>query len=159
MTDEIENQTTTTEREIVSVRILEAPRELVWKVWTQPEHVKNWWGPDGFTNTINKMEVKPGGEWLLVMHGPDGTDYPNKIVFSEVEKPEKLVYDHGEAGKPGSFHVIVTFDDMNGRTKLKMRSIFNTKEEKDFVAEKYGAVEGMTQTLGRLYEYLINIKR
>src|SRR5258706_10882308 len=80
------------------MRVFDAPRELVWKVWTEPEHIGKWWGPNGFTTTTHKMEVKAGGVWRFVMHGPDGRDYQNKITFIEVVKPERLVYKHGGAG-------------------------------------------------------------
>src|SRR5882757_8916496 len=84
----------TADRELMLSRKLNAPIELVWEVWTKPEHIVNWWGPDGFTNTIHTMDVSPGGEWNLVMHGPDGTDYKNKSIFKEVIKYKKLVYEH-----------------------------------------------------------------
>jgi uncharacterized protein YndB with AHSA1/START domain len=116
--------------------------------------VAQWWGPNGFTNTISEMSVKPGGIWRFVMHGPDGTDYPNKVVFLEVVKPERLVYVHGDEGDPDQFHVTVTFAEESGKTTLTMRSVFRTTAERDCVAEKFGAVEGMKQTLGRLEEYL-----
>lgn len=85
-------ETSTADREIGTTRIFNAPRELVGKAWADPKHVALWWGPNGFTNTISEMSVKPGGTWRFVMHGPDGTDDPNKIVFLEVVKPERLVY-------------------------------------------------------------------
>ena len=65
----------TKDRELLISRTLNAPIDLVWEVWTKPEHIANWWGPNGFTNTITKMEVTPGGEWDLVMHGPDAVSY------------------------------------------------------------------------------------
>src|SRR4029077_15941419 len=89
----------TADRELRISRLLKAPIELVWEVWTDPEHIKNWWGPNGFTNSISKMEVEPGGEWHLVMHGPDGTDYKNKSVFREIIKHKKIVYEHITAPK------------------------------------------------------------
>ncbi|MGN6569752.1 MAG: SRPBCC domain-containing protein, partial [Flavipsychrobacter sp.] len=81
----MENQkSSTVNREIRLTRTLNAPVDLVWEAWTNPEHVANWWGPNGFTNTISKMDMQAGGEWNLVMHGPDGTDYDNKSIFREV---------------------------------------------------------------------------
>ena len=74
----------TAQRELVITRIFDAPRELVWRAWTDPKHVAQWWGPNGFTNTIHEMDVRPGGVWRFVMHGPDGVDYANKIVFGEI---------------------------------------------------------------------------
>jgi uncharacterized protein YndB with AHSA1/START domain len=66
--------------------------------------------------------------WRFIMHGPDGVDYPNKIVYLEIAKPERLVYDHGDEGQPGYFHVTITFADENGKTRLTMRSLFATAE-------------------------------
>src|SRR5580658_456105 len=84
----------TSDRELRIWRVLDAPVELVWEVWTNPEHIAQWWGPNGFTNTIELMEVKPEGEWKLVMHGPDGTDYKNRSVFREVVPLKRIVYEH-----------------------------------------------------------------
>ena len=84
----------TDDREIVITRLLNAPPELAWQAMTEPRHVVHWWGPHGFTTTIQQMDVSPGGVWTLVMHGPDGTDYPNHSVFQEVVYPERLVYKH-----------------------------------------------------------------
>ncbi len=111
-------------REIVTTRLFDAPRQLVFEAWTDPKHVAQWWGPRGFTNTIHEMDVRPGGVWRLTMHGPDGVDYPNRIVFTEVVKPERLVYDHGSReGDPGEFHVTVTFAEESGKTRLTMRAL------------------------------------
>ncbi len=71
-------------REQRTTFLLDAPIDLVWEVWTKPDHIKHWWGPNGFTNTIDKMDVVNGGEWLFTMHGPDGMDYLNKTIFREV---------------------------------------------------------------------------
>jgi uncharacterized protein YndB with AHSA1/START domain len=84
----------TKDRWLLISRKINAPVELVWEVWTKPEHIANWWGPDGFTNTISKMEVRPGGNWNLVMHGPDGTDYENESIFREIVPLKKIVYEH-----------------------------------------------------------------
>ena len=143
--------TNTADREIVSARVFDAPRELVWKAWVDPKHVAQWWGPKGFTNTIHEMDVRPGGVWRFAMHGPDGTDYKNEIVFIEVVKPERLVYDHVSGPR---FHVTATFADEGGKTKLTMRMVFPTAEERDNTVKKFGAVEGLNQTLGRLGEHL-----
>src|SRR5690242_14092008 len=93
-------------RELFTSRLVNAPRELVWEVWTNPEHIKYWWGPAGFTNTIAQMNVAPGGLWDFVMHGPDGTDYKNQHVYKEVLKPERLVMEHVTGPK---FVMTVTF--------------------------------------------------
>ncbi len=152
-------KTDTSGRELVITRLINAPRELVWKVWTDPKHIANWWGPNGFTNTIHEMEVKPGGVWRFMMHGPNGMDFPNKIIYSVVNKPERLEYTHTSDDKndPNLFNTTVTFEDRNGKTYLTMIAIFATKEERDRVVKEYGAADGGIQTINKLEEYLKNM--
>ena len=148
--------TATADREIVVTRVFDAPRELVFEAWTDPEQVVQWWGPFGFTTTIHEMDVRPGGVWRFVMHGPDGTDYDNHVVFDEVVKPERLVYRHGggEENDIKEFHVTVTFDeDDGGKTRLTLRLVAESPAERDRMVE-FGALEGGKQTLERLAEYL-----
>lgn len=150
------NAKAASELELVFRRVFDAPRELVFEAWTNPKHVAQWWGPRGFTNTIHEMDVRPGGVWRLVMHGPDGVDYHNRIVFLEVVKPERLVYKHEprEGSEPVSFRVTVTFLEREGKTELTMRMVFPSVEERDYVVQKHGAIEGANQTMERLAEYL-----
>ena len=145
-------QSTTADREIVLSRLLDAPRELVFAAWTDPKQVVQWWGPRGFTTTSHEMSVTPGGVWRFVMHGPDGRDYKNKIIFTEVVKPERLVYHHAgeDEHEDVRFHVTVTFQAQGRKTLLTMRSLFATAQERDEVITKYGATEGGKQTLERL---------
>ncbi len=143
------------EREIVITRMIDAPRELVFMTWTTPEHVDRWWGPNGFTTVTDEMDVRPGGVWRYMMHGPDGVDYPNWIAYSEVVPPRRLVYAHGGGDSPEpSFHVTVTFEDVGGKTELTMHSVFPTAEARNYVVEHYGAIEGGKQTLARLAEHV-----
>ena len=146
----------TTNRELSITRLLNAPPELVWEVWTKPEHITNWWGPVGFSTTTHEMNIKPGGVWRFMMHGPDGKRYPNKIVFIEVVKPELLVYKHSgeDHTEDVRFHVTVTFERQGNKTKLTMRSLFESPEELERVIREYGAKEGMQQTINRLEEYV-----
>jgi uncharacterized protein YndB with AHSA1/START domain len=147
-------------REIAVNRLLDAPQTLVFDVWTRPEHVINWWGPQGFTNTIQEMDVRAGGTWRFIMHGPEGYDYDNRITFIEVIKPWLLVYMHGAdmENDPEQFQVTVTFEDINNKTLLTMRCLFNTIDEYDEVIGTYGAVQGSNQTLDKLETYLSNLK-
>jgi uncharacterized protein YndB with AHSA1/START domain len=149
------------DREIVISRVLDAPRELVWAVWTDPKHVVNWWVPNGFTTSIEKMDVRPGGLWEHVMHGPDGTDYPNKSVFREVVKPERIVYSHGwsKAGGPGAhFEVTWTFDALErNKTRLTARFVFASAADRELVVKEFNVVEGGHQTLARLAEYVAKL--
>ena len=143
-------------KELSISRLLNAPRELVWAAWTRPEHITHWWGPVGFSTTTHEMNLKPGGVWRFMMHGPDGRDYPNKIIFIEVIKPELLVYKHSgeEHTEDINFNVTVMFEKQGNKTLLSMRSVFESAEELERVVREFGAKEGMTQTVSRLEEYL-----
>jgi uncharacterized protein YndB with AHSA1/START domain len=144
------------DRELVFTRVFDAPRELVFEAWTDPQHVAQWWGPNGFTTTIHEMNVRPGGVWRLVMHGPDGRDYNNRIVFLEVVKPERLIYKHDpeKRSEPVSFQVTVTFAEEDCKTRVTMQMLFPSHAAREFVVKTYGAVEGAHQTLARLAEHL-----
>ena len=146
----------TADREMVLSRIVDAPRELVFDVWLDPEHVGRWWGPNGFRTTTHEMDPRPGGVWRFTMHGPDGTDYGNRIVYLDIERPERLVYRHsGEAGTEDvRFHTTVTFTMEGTQTRVTLRSLFESAAERDRVVEKYGAIEGGEQTLARLATYV-----
>lgn len=111
------------DREIITTRVIDVPRDLVFKAWTDPEQLAKWWGPKGFTNTFHSFDQTPGGYWRFVMHGPDGTDYHNHIIFVEIVKPERIVFDHVSAPK---FRVIATFSDEAEKTKLTFRMIFES---------------------------------
>ncbi|MEO5946342.1 MAG: SRPBCC family protein [Chitinophagaceae bacterium] len=132
----------------------------MWDAWTKPEHLANWYGPDGFSLTSNEMEVKPGGSWRFIMHGPDGRDYPNRIVFTEVEKPDRLVYKHSgdEDTEPVSFQVTVNFEEEGNKTRLTMCSTFESAEVLKRVNRDYGAIEGGKQTVARLEQYIKTIQ-
>lgn len=151
----------TTDREITITRMFDAPRELVFDAFTDVKHIGNWWGPNGFTTTIQEMNVKVGGKWVYVMHGPDGKDYPNWVKYHEVIRPEKLVYDHGGHADSNEvfFKVTITFTANERKTMVAMRSIFPTKAARDLVVEKYGAIEGGNQTLARLAAHLATTQR
>ena len=156
--DQGQNQAvaSTPDREIVTTRLLNAPRELVFKMWTDPKHLPHWYGPNGFRTTIHDMDVRPGGEWRLTMHGPDGRDYNNSLMFDEVVPPERLVYHHVlEPGTERATHqTIVTFADRGGKTELTLRLVFDSNEVRDTIIKTYGALEGGKQTVNRLADYL-----
>ena len=156
MAAEQEDGTSTTDREIVTTRVVDAPREHVFEAWIDPKHVAQWWGPDGFTNTIQEMDVRPGGVWRFVMHGPDGIDYKNKSIFDEIVKPERLVYSHVSGPV---FRMTVTFDEQDGKTTVTMRMRFETAAERDKAVKVFGAVEGAKQTLARLEQHVAQTRR
>ena len=147
----------TADREIVITRLIDAPRERVFEAFTDPAQVGEWWGPTGFTTTTHEMDVRAGGTWRFIMHGPDGVDYPNWIAYHEVVRPERLVYDHGGNRPDPEFHVTITFADEGGRTRLTMRSLFPTAAAREYVVREVKAIEGGNQTLDRLVQFLSSL--
>jgi uncharacterized protein YndB with AHSA1/START domain len=144
------------DRQLLFTRMYEVRPEDVFGMWTDAEHLAKWWGPDGFSITVDEIDVRPGGTWKFTMHGPDGSRYPNTITYREVLPSERLVYDHGEIGDPDFFTSTVTFDEMAGNTVLSMRLNFSDAFSRDLVVEKYHAEEGGHQTLRRLGAVLQN---
>ena len=148
----MENKTNNTkDREISLSRTLNAPIELVWEICTQPAHIANWWGPDGFTNTIHLMEFHTGGRWHFIMHGPDGTDYDNKNVFTEIVEQRKIVFDHVSEPRHTT---TIEFVPHGEKTLLTWHMLFESVEQFIEVAKKYGAVEGLQQNVKKLESYL-----
>jgi uncharacterized protein YndB with AHSA1/START domain len=141
----------TRDRELLISRTFNAPIDLVWEMWTKPEHITHWWGPDGFTTTIGKMEFRPGGEWNLVMHGPDGTDYPNESVFTEIIQHKRIAYEHLSDPK---FVTTVEFQDQGDKTLITWQMLFHSAEQLEEVVRKYGAREGLKQNMQKLEWYL-----
>jgi uncharacterized protein YndB with AHSA1/START domain len=144
--------TGTADCEIIITRTFDAPRELVWEAWTNPEKLVKWWGPIGFTTTIEEMDVRPGGVWKHVMHGPDGANYPNKSTFLEVVKPARIVYKHGghKEGGPGvNFTATWLFEALGDKTQVTIHQIFPNAEEREKVVKQFNAIEGGNQTLER----------
>jgi len=150
---------TATERELVITRVFDAPREFVFKAWTDPKHVAQWWGPKGFTNPVCELNVRPGGAIRIHMRGPDGTVYPMTGVYQEIVEPERLVFTSAaldEKGKP-LFEVLntVTFAEHSGKTKLTLQArVFKATAEAAPYLE--GMEAGWTQSLERLAAYVAN---
>jgi len=141
--------------QIITSRVIAAPRPLVWKAITTPEHLKHFWGPDGFTNTYSKFDLRVGGQALFTMHGPDGTDYPNRFIFITVDAPRLLVFDHdngGEGPVDHRFRGEIELTDEGGKTRIALRVIEASIEKRDAVAQF--AVEGGKQNLDRLAAYV-----
>lgn len=146
----------TTDREIVVSRLIHAPPNLAFEAFTQVRHLSQWWGPHGFTTTTTSFAFRPGGVWEYVMHGPDGADYPNHVEWLEIIPPERIVLRHGsEADDPDAFVSTITLSEREDRhTLVTLRSLFNTRQQRDHVIEQYGAIEGAEQTLARLDGYV-----
>ena len=139
-------------RRSIGIREFDAPRDLVFSAWTDPKHLAQWWGPNGFTTTTQSFDMRPGGVWRFVMHGPDGRDYQNRITFEEIVPPERIVYRHGggEDVEPVQFRQTIMFEDLGGRTRITWRGDFPSAAERDRVIKEYGADKGLAQTMARL---------
>ena len=140
----------TGDRELRLSRVLDAPVELVWEVFTDPNHIAQWWGPNGFKNTITRMEVKPGGKWDLVMHGPDGTDYKNESVYLEVVTHRKIVFEHVSP----KFTATIGFEGRGEQTLLTWHMLFESAEQFIQVVKTFKADEGLKQNIEKLSRYL-----
>lgn len=139
---------------LIHTRLLDAPRDLVWEVWTSPEHIKEWWGPNGFSLSTKSMTVAPGEIWDFIMHGV-GRDWDNTIEYLEVKRPSLLSYKHsGAENEDYNFSVSVLFEEYEGKTLLTMKSTFKSAAIIDELNRKVNAIEGGKQTLNRLTNYL-----
>ncbi len=142
---------------ITMTRVFDAPRELVFTAWTEPEHLAQWWGPHDFTNPVCEVDLRPGGAWRIDMQGPDGTVYPNKGIYQEVDPPARLVFsdivddDAGAWGDtpPPSSVTTVTFDDRDGKTTVTMVTRLDSVAARDAMVEM-GSEAGMTESFERL---------
>jgi uncharacterized protein YndB with AHSA1/START domain len=146
------------ECEIVVMRVFDAPRKMVFDAWAEPKQLVQWFGPEGFTTTIETFDFREGGEWVMVMHGPDGTNYPGSILFTEITAPEVIAY-FQRGGREGDeeveFHSTVTFEEIGPeKTRLTIRMEFASSEERDENVRNYGSIEGGRQTLERLAMFL-----
>src|SRR3954454_8430209 len=141
----------TADREIVISRVISAPRELVFEAFTEVRHLSQWWGPEGFSTTTRAFECRVGGECDVVLHGPDGTDYPEWISWTEIFPPERIALLHGESrDDPNAFESVLTFEPDGAASRIEMRTVFPTRELRDEAVEKHHAIEGGRQTLSNL---------
>lgn len=148
------------DRETVLCRVFDAPRELVFRAWTEKEHLPRWFGPGGFTCKTHEIDIRPGGRWRFDMVAPDGTLYSNRMVFLEVKYPERLMMDHGtdQDDCPRRFRVIVTFDEQgNKKTVVTMRQLQATPEARA-AAIGFNAVELGYQTLEKLAQHVATMR-
>ena len=144
---------TTPDCEIVSSRTVNASREIVYTAWTDPKHLKNWWGPAGFTNTFNEFDLRPGGKWSFIMHGPEKGNYPNECEFIKIDKPSLITWKR--LSKP-LFQVVATFEEVSGdKTKIVFKMIFNSVSECNKV--KKFAVDKNEENFDRLENELAKI--
>src|SRR5919197_3764105 len=119
---------TTGDRELTTTRVLDAPRERVFRAFSEPEHLAQWWGPKGFTNTFQTFDPRAGGQWRYIMHGPNGADYPNESVFVEIVRPERIVVEHVSGPR---FQLTITLAPEAGKTRITWRQRFPTAADCD----------------------------
>lgn len=143
------------DREVVSTRLFDAPRDQVFAAFSDPAQLAKWWGPDGFTNTIKKFDFRPGGDWHLTMHGPDGTDYRNESVFVKIVEPERIVFDHLRTMH--RFLMTMTFSEFDGKTRLTWRQRFESAAELEKVRAFVPAAN--EQNFDRLASHLVQMQK
>ena len=144
------------DREIVLSRVIAAPRALVFRAWSDPLHLPNWFGPEGFVVETQEIDIRVGGKWRFVMTAPNGMRWDSRIVFRKIEPPRLLEFDHGsdKDDDAGKFRVTVTFDEQSdGKTVVTLRQLHPTKAQRDAGVE-FGAVEFGYQTLEKLARHV-----
>ncbi|MEQ8320040.1 MAG: SRPBCC family protein [Rhodospirillales bacterium] len=149
------------DREVVISRVIDAPRDIVFSAWTNPEQIQKWFGPNDMTIETKEIDLKPGGTWRFDMVASDGTRYTNRMVFLRIESPAVLEVEHGsdQDNDPGRFRMLVTFDEQsNGKTVITLRQMHPSKEQRKAVVG-FGAVEYGGQTLAKLARHVAGISR
>lgn len=141
-------------RSLSVTRMFNAPVNLLWQVLTTAEYIKDWWGPDGFTNTIRIMEVDEGGKWEFTMHGPDGTNYETVFIYREIVPFKKLVMDHLEDPK---FSITIHLFEAGEKTRMEWQNTFATVDSFKLAVETFKADEGLKQNIDRLAAYIDNL--
>lgn len=168
----LDDHSVQSDREFVITRVLDAPRSKVFHAWTDPVQLARWWGPHSVTNSACEMDVRPGGGYRIVMRGPDGTEYPIKGVFREIRPPAQLVMTMDASEHPREWHNLVrpdhaardrnpcglmletvTFEDLGAKTRLTVRTRFESPEIRDAML-KMGMTDGWTQSFERLAEVI-----
>lgn len=147
-------------RTLVITRTLNAPRSLVWKMFSDPYHLAQWWGPRGYTNRVERLDFRTGGSWLHVMIGPDGRELPTENVILEVKEPERIVYRNAPAdpklfgeNPPPAFTKTLTLEEAGGKTILTLVCSFDTAEQREAVVRR-GFVLGTNESFDKLEDYL-----
>lgn len=150
----LNNLTSVAERTMVLERVVRAPKTLVWRAWTGPETLPQWWGPDGFSCRTRRINLRTGGEWVFDMIAPDGTVFPNHHIYHEVRPEERIGYTllWGENG-PKHADAWASFEEQDGVTKVTLGMVFSTVAELQ-TARGFGAVELGLQTLGKLERFV-----
>lgn len=145
------------ERTIMSTRVFDAPRSMLYEAFADPKQVVEWWGPHGFSTTVIEMDLRPGGRWRIVMHGPDGANYPNDMTFTDVVPNERIELDlvgGREGAAPVYMHKTITWQDEGRGTRLTLRNQFGSRDLRDENVRAYGSVQGARDLFERLTKFL-----
>ena len=150
------------DRELTMDREFDAPRDLVWKAWTEPEHLAHWWGPREWTTHVKVLELRPGGVWHYCMRSPKGEEAWGKAVYEDVVRPERLKYRDAFSDADGNINpptmvVTITLTAMGERTRLNGHTLFETPEDRSKVLEM-GMEQGMSESVERLVEHLATMR-
>ena len=139
---------------LVTTKEVSTTPDKIWSAWTDPEKVAKWWGPAGFKSTVEELDVRDGGMFRVIMHGPDGTDYPNVYIFNKVTRPNQFIYTNQGSKQFGlaPFQSVFDIEQIEGRTKLTLKIRFVSETEKDKHIKQFHADEGSRQLLERLVE-------
>ncbi len=141
------------DREMSITRAIKAPLDLVWAAWSNPGHIAAWWGPAGFSSSIHTMDFSEGGEWKLTLHGPDGTNYPNRSIFKEIIPFRKIMFEHFNP----HFLTTVLFDPEEDHTRITWTMLFDTAEMREIIVKAHKAEEGQKQNIEKLERYLVRL--
>jgi uncharacterized protein YndB with AHSA1/START domain len=140
----------TKQKELQTTASFNAPLVLLWEVWTNPEKIVNWWGPNCFTTTIHEMDFREGGEWKLTLHGPDETNYPNRSIYKEILPLKKIVFEHFNP----HFIATVLFESKENGTEIQWNMLFDSPEQFEIIVKAHKADEGQKQNIERLQNYI-----
>jgi len=143
-----------TEPTIETVRIVNAPRQLVFEAFSEEKYITQWWGPNGFSNRDTRWDFKPGGKWIFTMHHNELGDFPNVITFTEIIEDELICFDHGDNENPKQFTSRIDFEDEGKITRLTMKITFPTIADRDKVIEEVSAIRGQKETFDKLETFL-----
>ncbi len=151
--------TTPSDTEIVMSRTFDAPRELVFEAMSKPEHMREWWGPRGFTMPVCEIDFRVGGAYRFVQQGPDGEEYGFRGEFREIVPPERISWTFEFEGMPGNISVdTVDLTEDDGKTTITTRSVFGSVEQRDGMLQS-GMESGAAETYDRLAELLEKLQQ
>jgi uncharacterized protein YndB with AHSA1/START domain len=141
------------DREFVHSRVIAAPPARVYEALSTASRLSKWWGPNGFSSTFEAFDFRPGGKWMLVLHGPDGSDHPSENVFVEIAPPRRVVIEH--VSETHHFVLTITFEAVEGGTRVGWRQVFDTAEHKNQIASV--VADANEQNLDRLTAEVRNV--